>query len=130
MHHAIRNSLLVGTGGFFGSALRYLLAAVLHKSSPALPIGTLAANVLGCFIIGIICHTVPMGRALNENMRMILALGFCGGLTTASSFIQQTANMHRTGNSAHAASYLALTIALSFVAFYAGLYVSKLIVKN
>ena len=130
MHAAIRNSLLVGTGGFFGSALRYLLGAIFHKSSPALPIGTLLANVLGCFMIGIICHTVPIGRAMSENMKMILALGFCGGLTTASSFIQQTANMHRTGNSAHAASYLALTMALSFVAFYAGLYVSKLIVKH
>jgi CrcB protein len=130
MHPAITNSLLVGTGGFVGSILRYLIDALLRKASVTMPLGTLAANVLGCFVIGIVCHTVPAGRALSENMKLLIAVGFCGGLTTASSLISQTAALHRAGNSAHAAGYLALTLLATFLAFYGGLYASKLVIRG
>ncbi len=130
MHMAIKNGLLVGAGGFAGSILRYMIAVLLQKSSLSLPFGTLIANVLGCFVIGIVCHSVPLGRMLPENMKLLIAIGFCGGLTTASSFVQQTVTLHRTGEYTQAAAYLALTLLASFVAFYAGIYASQLIVKH
>ena len=130
MHIALKNILLVGAGGFAGSVLRYLIASMFKNSWAGMPLGTLVANILGCFIIGIFCHTVPIGRTLTDSMKLVLAIGFCGGLTTASSLIQQTVTLHRTGNSSHAAGYLALTMLTTFMAFYAGLYVSKLIVKG
>lgn len=110
--------------------LRYLIASFFKPASQHVPIGTLAANILGCYIIGVFCHTMPIGRALTDGTKMFLAMGFCGGLTTASSFVQQTSTIHRTGSPAHAAGYLALTLALTFAAFYAGLFTSRLILKH
>jgi len=130
LHFAIKNSLLVGAGGFVGSVMRYLIASFFKLQSQHIPIGTLAANFLACYIIGIFCHTMPIGRALNDSTKLFLAMGFCGGLSTASSVVQQASTMHRTGSSLQAACYLGLTLVLTFAAFYAGLFTSKLIVKH
>ena len=110
-------SLLVGLGGFAGSAARFGLGAAAQRLSVTWPLGTLGANVLGCFVIGIIAGCSSRGETIPPAMRLALATGFCGGFTTLSSLIYETADMVRAGEHLQATLYAAGTFLLSMTAF-------------
>jgi fluoride exporter len=82
-----RTILIVGLGGFIGSVLRYLGQLAAGKIfPPSFPMGTFLVNLLGCFIIGIVFAMSEKGNLLTADMRLFLAVGFCGGFTTFSTF--------------------------------------------
>jgi len=114
-------SLLVGLGGFAGSVARFGLSVASQRLSVTWPLGTLGANVLGCLIIGIIAGCSAWGETISPVARLALATGFCGGFTTLSSLIYETADMLRTGEYLPAVSYLGGTFLLSMMAFVIGL---------
>ncbi|WP_319502416.1 fluoride efflux transporter CrcB [uncultured Draconibacterium sp.] len=90
----LRTILLVGTGGFIGSVLRYLVQLFVEKGmSTTFPWGTFVANMAGSFIIGIVFALAQKGNLLNAEWRMFLAVGFCGGFTTFSSFAYNNLTM-------------------------------------
>ena len=97
MKQAILNCVLVGMGGFAGSVLRYLLALLLQRQAFVLPVGTLAANLAGCFILGGVVQLAAPMLALSPEVRLLLATGFCGGFTTMSSMVYETAQFLREG---------------------------------
>ncbi len=78
---------IIGLGGGIGSICRYLLQAwvVRHYPHP-FPFGTLAANLLGCFGIGIVFALAEKRMLLSPEWRFFLTTGFCGGFTTFSTF--------------------------------------------
>jgi CrcB protein len=76
----------VAIGGMLGCLLRWVLAVYLNKLSPALPPGTLAANLIGCYIIGIAVGFFLQYPAFAPEWRLFITTGFCGGLTTFSTF--------------------------------------------
>src|SRR6056297_1920493 len=83
----LRTILLVGTGGFIGSVLRYLVQVFVEKDlASTFPYGTLVANVAGSFVIGIIFALAEKGDLMSAEWRMFLTVGICGGFTTFSSF--------------------------------------------
>lgn len=83
----LRTILLVGTGGFIGSVMRYLLQVFVEKGvASTFPLGTLIANVAGSFIIGMVFALAEKGSLLSAEWRIFLAVGVCGGFTTFSSF--------------------------------------------
>ncbi len=83
----LRTILLVGTGGFIGSVMRYLVQVFVERGlSSTFPLGTLIANVAGSFIIGIIFALAEKGNLMSAEWRIFLAVGVCGGFTTFSSF--------------------------------------------
>lgn len=83
----LRTILLVGTGGFIGSVMRYLVQVFVEKDlSSTFPYGTLTANVAGSFIIGVVFALAEKGNLMSSEWRMFLAVGICGGFTTFSSF--------------------------------------------
>ncbi len=83
----LRTILLVGTGGFIGSVMRYLVQVFVERSlSSTFPMGTLIANVAGSFIIGIVFALAEKGNLMSAEWRIFLAVGVCGGFTTFSSF--------------------------------------------
>ncbi len=122
-------SLLVGLGGFAGSVARYGLSVTLQRFSIEWPIGTLAANVLGCFAIGIITALSARGETVSPEMRLALGTGFCGGFTTMSSMIYEAAEMIRATEYLHATIYAAGTFLLSMSAFVAGVMAVRILVK-
>ena len=83
----IRTILIVGTGGFIGSVLRYLVQYYVEKGmSSSFPLGTLIANIAGSFIIGIVFALAEKGNLLSSEWRVFMAVGLCGGFTTFSAF--------------------------------------------
>ncbi|HPB05594.1 MAG TPA: fluoride efflux transporter CrcB [Prolixibacteraceae bacterium] len=83
----LKNILIIGAGGFIGSVLRYLTQVASGKLfSLSFPAGTFIVNILGCFIIGVVYALFEKGNLLNAEMRLFLAVGFCGGFTTFSTF--------------------------------------------
>lgn len=82
-----KSVLLVGAGGFLGSVLRYLSIRLIQVRFVTLfPWGTMFVNVLGSFLIGIILGLSEKGDFLGPQTRLLLAVGFCGGFTTFSSY--------------------------------------------
>ena len=108
------NVLVVGLGGFLGSALRYTLARLLYARAPGFPLGTLAVNVLGCLAIGWLYQAFPAGEGHTKN-RAFAIVGFCGGFTTFSTFSLETIGLINGGETAKALAYVALS-AVSCVA--------------
>ena len=83
----MKSLLLVGLGGFIGSIARYYTQILFNKILPGnIPYGTLTANVVGCFIIGIIFAFGLKQGILSAEWKLFIAVGFCGGFTTFSSF--------------------------------------------
>ena len=82
--------VLVGLGGTVGSLLRYGFTLMLQRWAITIPCGTLTANLAGCFVIGIVTEGAARGGLITPNTRLLLATGFCGGLTTMSSFIYES----------------------------------------
>jgi len=122
-------SLLVGVGGFAGSVARYGLSLGAQRFSIEWPAGTLAANVLGCLVIGIVTALCVRGESLSPETRLVLAAGFCGGFTTMSSMIYETAAMLRASEYLHAFVYAAGTFFLSLAAFAIGVVGFRILVR-
>lgn len=83
----LRTLLIVGTGGFIGSIMRYLVQFYIEKSmSSTFPLGTLIANIAGSFIIGMVFALAEKGNVMSSEWRIFLSVGICGGFTTFSAF--------------------------------------------
>lgn len=83
----LRTILIVGTGGFIGSVMRYLVQVLVEKGiSSTFPWGTFVANIAGSFIIGIVFAFAEKQNLMSAEWRIFLAVGVCGGFTTFSSF--------------------------------------------
>lgn len=78
--------LAVGIGAAFGAWLRWGLAALLNARFPSLPPGTLAANLIGGFLIGVAMEWFSRHLGLPPELRLLAVTGFLGGLTTFSTF--------------------------------------------
>lgn len=126
---ALGSFLLVAIGGAFGSAARYGCALLLEGRLVDWPLGTLGANLLGCFVIGVINGlTQDLDLPLiSKEGRLLLATGFCGGLTTLSSFINELGGLTRDGRFGTAGLYFALTLGGATLAFVLGLFLARVI---
>ncbi|MPS29808.1 fluoride efflux transporter CrcB [Pigmentiphaga sp.] len=76
----------IAIGAAVGALLRWVLGLSLNALLPALPPGTLAANLIGAYIIGLAVAYFAGNPALPPHWRLLIITGFCGGLTTFSTF--------------------------------------------
>lgn len=129
MAHPATASLLVGLGGCVGSLARYGLSLAAQRLSMDWPLGTFAANCLGCLAIGAIAEAAARGEGLRPEVRLLLATGFCGGFTTMSSMIYEAGQMLRTDEVLHAVAYLGGTLLASLAAFFGGVIVVRALVR-
>ncbi|MCU0426146.1 MAG: fluoride efflux transporter CrcB [Candidatus Kapabacteria bacterium] len=103
---------LVFLGGGLGSVLRLLVSVyAISRLGIGFPFGTLCVNVVGSFCIGVIVALAgERVQALSEAGRFFLAIGFCGGFTTFSTFSLETLTMLQSGRINGAAVYVAVSI--------------------
>jgi CrcB protein len=98
MEPAFKKLILVMCGGSLGAASRYSIGLLAAKVwGTQFPWGTLTANLLGCFLIGLIFALADRVRLLSPDIRLLLITGYLGALTTFSSFALETVNAGRAG---------------------------------
>jgi CrcB protein len=112
-------ALAVAVGAALGALLRWGLAAGLNHLFPALPPGTLAANLLGGYLIGLAMALLALWPDLPDTWRLFIITGFLGGLTTFSTFSAEVVNALQQGRTAwamaavgsHVVGSVAMTVA-------------------
>ena len=109
--------LLVFAAGGLGAAARYAVGLwAFPRFGTAFPVGTLIVNVVGCFLMAVVMQTALQVSNFPPNLRLTLATGFMGGLTTYSSFNYETTTLLRDGSLHTALLYFGLTVAGCFFA--------------
>lgn len=122
----------VGVGGFLGSGLRYILSWLTqhYAVTVTFPLGTLAANCLSCFVVGVIAQLIARSEIVSPEMRLFLATGFCGGLSTLSSVVYEVAQLIKDRELLYAAGYFTITCGGAFLCFLLGLLMVQFLLKN
>lgn len=105
--------LAVFIGSGLGGSLRWIISSHMNGQRPW---GTLAVNVLGCLVLGILTRNTPG----NEHYRLLLMTGFCGGFTTFSTFAVENMNMMRSDSLPTALAYVAISLILGLAAAWIG----------
>ena len=116
---------IVAVGGALGAMARFGLNVLLQRDV-SYAWGTLAANLLGCLIMGAIAQLVATAEWFNaasivpDQYRLLFAIGFCGSFTTLSALIMEMHTMLQRNEILSAFSYLMVTMVGCFAFFYAG----------
>ncbi|MBS0054183.1 fluoride efflux transporter CrcB [Yersinia sp. Marseille-Q3913] len=106
------NTLLaVFIGGGVGSVARWLVSMKLNNLSPNIPLGTLVVNLIGAFIIGLALALFTRLTDIDPIWKLLITTGFCGGLTTFSTFSVEVVYLIQDGRLAWAAGSILLNLA-------------------
>ncbi len=123
------NILIVGIGGFIGSVLRYTVSGWVQQTTKSIgfPYGTLAVNVIGCFIIGFLAQLAESRGMFTSESRLFVFVGILGGFTTFSSFGNETLNLARDSQMLSALANIGANVVIGLFAVWLGRTVSYLI---
>lgn len=122
----MNNLILIFLGGGLGSLARYGIGRTFASWSINLPYGTLAANVLACVILGFFTGAVAL-RSSEAALpyRAFLAVGFCGGFSTFSTFSNETLLMLMNNRWSEAVLNIGLSVVLCLLASFLGMWLGK-----
>lgn len=114
--------MAVNIGAMLGAWLRWGLSVALNTAVPNLPLGTLAANLIGGYLVGIAVELVLQLALVSAEWRLFIITGFLGGLTTFSTFSIEATEliaMQRYGWAVlHIGSHLAGSLAMTVLGIY------------
>lgn len=119
--------LIVGIGGAFGAMARHGVGMLALKNMGiAFPYGTIIVNILGSFLMGVLIAWMARRTGGDSNeLRLFLATGFLGGFTTFSAFSLDTIVLYERGEFGLAALYVGVSVIVSIVALFAGLWLMR-----
>jgi len=106
----------VAVGGALGALARYWFSGLLNTDSAKLPWGTLGANVIGSFLMGVMFVLILEKAKLPPEMRPLLMTGFLGAFTTFSTFSLETLTLIHEGHVIAALFYVLLSVILCIAA--------------
>lgn len=119
----------IALGGALGSVLRYVLGGAVQRfSAKGFPIGTMAVNVIGCLIIGILLQKF-LNDQTHPATRAFLIVGFCGGFTTFSTFSAETIGLMLGGEMGRATIYVLLSVILCLTATWGGMNAARVFLR-
>ncbi len=120
-------ALIVGIGSFAGGIFRYLLSTLIQeKTSPVFPYGTLAVNLVGCFIIGCFFGLAEKWQ-LSLEWRLLLVTGLLGGFTTFSAFSAESHYLFKTGHVGIGIAYVSASVILGVGLTFLGAWLFRFI---
>jgi CrcB protein len=117
----------VGVGAALGAWLRWVLGTALNTLLPTLPLGTLLANLVGGYLIGVAVAVFEQNATIPPEMRLFIITGFLGGLTTFSTFSAESVGLLTTGRYGWALAHTALHLAGSICMTILGIESIKLL---
>lgn len=124
----MQNILAVFLGGGAGAVLRYLTGVLaLRYLSVNLPAATFAVNIAGCFILGVLFAVFVDRPEVNTSLKLALTAGFCGGLTTFSTFSFEMFEMLKNAQYLQVSVYLILSLAAGLAAVWIGVSCAKFV---
>jgi len=117
----LRSVVAIFVGAGAGALLRWWLGNQLNTYFPPIPLGTLTANLVGAYVIGLAIAFFAWFAALAPEWRLLVITGFCGGLTTFSTFSAELVTLLQQGRILLACGAAALHLLGSLVMTFAGI---------
>ena len=123
----LRSLLLVFLGGGAGSVMRYLTSVLTARwTQPSVfPLATFTANIIGCFVLGLLIALLDKGTLAHPGWRFLLITGFCGGYTTFSTFSAENFEMLQRGDYFLAVMYILASVLIGLLAVWLGFSLGK-----
>ena len=134
MHLVLYSYLFVALGGALGAVARFALNVFLQRDVE-FPWGTLSANLIGCFVIGLVAQLIANTAWFNEagiipdQYRLLFAVGFCGSFTTLSSLVLELNTMIQKNELFYSFAYLVSTLVGGFLCFYVGVVLMRAVLQ-
>ena len=134
MRLVLYSYLFVALGGALGAMARFGLNVFLQRDVE-FPWGTLSANLIGCFVMGLIAQLIASTAWFNDagfipvQYRLWLAVGFCGSFTTLSSMVLELNTMIQKNELFYSFSYLVGTLVGGFACFYIGIVLMRAVLQ-
>ncbi|AZE50687.1 Fluoride ion transporter CrcB [Pseudomonas chlororaphis] len=117
----LKSLFVIAIGASLGAWLRWLLGMKLNALFPTIPPGTVVANMVGGYIIGLAIAFLAASPSLSPEWRLLIITGFCGGLTTFSTFSAETVALIQEGRLLWALGSISLHVVGSLAMTGAGL---------
>jgi CrcB protein len=122
----LRSYVLVALGSALGGVARVALSGGIYRRwGTSWPWGTLAVNLVGCFLIGVLFGWAEVRFRLSPGTRLFLMAGFCGGFTTFSTFALESSQLLKSGAPLAALVYAMSSVVLGVTLFWTGTLVGR-----
>jgi CrcB protein len=122
------NIFIIGCGGFFGAISRFFVSELVYTFIGAgLPYGTLAVNLIGSFLLGIVAQIGLSGDLLPDSVNSFVGIGFLGAFTTFSTFSVQTLELLESGSLLKAFLNIFLNITLCLIGAWGGFTLGRIL---
>lgn len=122
----IKQVLWVGLGGAVGSMARYLVSYVTaNQFTNSFPLATFLVNSIGCFLVGMLYGLLPDDSGVQQQYKLLLITGFCGGFTTFSAFALENMKLLNSGNVMLPVVYTGLSIVVGFASVWLGIFLTR-----
>lgn len=126
----LKQLLFVALGGGVGSCFRYLVSLWFSKNfTGTFPWGTFVVNITGCFLIGFLMDAVSRDASLENDLRLLLVVGVCGGYTTFFTFSAENLRLFENGNYVTLTVYVLASVILGLLSVFGGNILSKTIIR-
>ncbi|WP_343563234.1 fluoride efflux transporter CrcB [Kiloniella sp. b19] len=118
---SVKVLIFIAMGGALGAVSRYLSVVLVGRLfDSAMPLGTLAVNIVGSFVMGMLVPWIGSGMVVDPAMRALMTVGFLGAFTTFSTFSMDAVLLLQQGNHILAGAYMTLSVLGAVGAFMAG----------
>ena len=116
----LKSLILVFFGGGIGSSIRFIVTKYFNKNLISFPIGTSISNLVGCFIIGLLIAYYDRNDIPKKDVFLFISVGFCGGLTTFSTFMLDIFEMLKNENYQNIIPYFSVNFFLGLISIALG----------
>lgn len=125
----MQHLLFVGAGGFIGAISRFLLSRFVQQiaKNDWLPVGTIAVNIIGCYLIGLLNEIDHIKQIFNPEIRLLVFVGVLGGFTTFATFGYETFELLKSNYSVGGLFNILAQVIFGLVAVWLGSITAKLI---